>query len=244
MSTACLKSSMSKEPSSRRNFIRFSDARLHAESSTCMYSEHGFEALIRPDSGQVCQRLIVVSYWTPGSAQRHAAIGDLVHQLARRKVLIDRSVEAAGQVPVGALLDGLHELVGDAHRVVGVLVLDRGEVLRVEPHVEAGVAQRRRLLLLLGLAPDEVLDVGVVDVEHDHLRRAASAAAGLDRAGPGVGAAHEAHGARGDAALRQRLHRAADLREVDPGARAALEDDPLLAVPGRGSTPCRRRPRG
>ena len=38
-----------------------------------MYSEHGFDALIRPDSGQVCQRLIVVSYWTPGSAQRQAA---------------------------------------------------------------------------------------------------------------------------------------------------------------------------
>src|SRR5215207_2230862 len=38
-----------------------------------MYSEHGFDALIRPDSGHVCQRLIVVSYWTPGSAHRHAA---------------------------------------------------------------------------------------------------------------------------------------------------------------------------
>src|SRR2546430_13972678 len=38
-----------------------------------MYSEHGLEALIRPEVGQVCQRLIVVSYWTPGSAQRQAA---------------------------------------------------------------------------------------------------------------------------------------------------------------------------
>src|SRR5919201_6477423 len=38
-----------------------------------MYSEHGFEALIRPEFGEVCQRLIVVSYWTPGSAQRQAA---------------------------------------------------------------------------------------------------------------------------------------------------------------------------
>src|SRR4051812_22513153 len=38
-----------------------------------MYSEQGLDALIRPDSGQVCQRLMVVSYWTPGSAQRHAA---------------------------------------------------------------------------------------------------------------------------------------------------------------------------
>src|SRR4051794_27201289 len=73
MSTACRKSSTSNEPSSRRNRIRFSEARLQAESSTCMYSEQGLDALIRPDSGQVCQRLIVVSYWMPGSAQRQAA---------------------------------------------------------------------------------------------------------------------------------------------------------------------------
>ena len=38
-----------------------------------MYSEHGFEALMRPEFGDVCHWLIVVSYWTPGSAQRHAA---------------------------------------------------------------------------------------------------------------------------------------------------------------------------
>src|ERR687890_276371 len=73
MSIACSKASTSNEPSGRRNFMRFSDARLHAESSTCMYSEHGFDALMRPEFGDVCHWLIVVSYWTPGSAQRHAA---------------------------------------------------------------------------------------------------------------------------------------------------------------------------
>ncbi len=73
MSTACSNASTSNEPSARRNFMRFKEARLHALSSTCMYSEHGFDALIRPDTGQVCHSLIVVSYWTPGSAQRHAA---------------------------------------------------------------------------------------------------------------------------------------------------------------------------
>ena len=73
MSTACSKDATSKLPSGRRNFIRFSEARLQAESSTCMYSEHGLDALMRPDTGQVCHWLIVVSYWTPGSAQRHAA---------------------------------------------------------------------------------------------------------------------------------------------------------------------------
>ena len=44
-------------------------ARLQAVSSRNMYSEHGLEALMRPDSGQVCQSLMVVSNWMPGSAQ-------------------------------------------------------------------------------------------------------------------------------------------------------------------------------
>jgi hypothetical protein len=35
--------------------------------------QHGFDALIRPVFGHVCQALIVVSYWTPGSAHCHAA---------------------------------------------------------------------------------------------------------------------------------------------------------------------------
>src|SRR4051812_39322342 len=73
MSTTCSKRPMSNEPSGRRNFMRFSDARLQAESSTCMYSEHGLDALMRPEFGDVCHWLIVVSYWMPGSAQRHAA---------------------------------------------------------------------------------------------------------------------------------------------------------------------------
>src|SRR6187431_465517 len=73
MSTVWLKRSTSSVPSGRRNFIRLSDARLQAESSTCMYSLHGLDALMRPEFGDVCHWLIVVSYCTPGSAQRHAA---------------------------------------------------------------------------------------------------------------------------------------------------------------------------
>src|SRR5947199_5222798 len=72
-STACTNASTSSSPSSRRNFIRFRDARLHALSSIDMYSEHGFDALIRDVFGSVCQLLIVVSYCTPGSAHCQAA---------------------------------------------------------------------------------------------------------------------------------------------------------------------------
>src|SRR3954465_7637542 len=38
-----------------------------------MYSEHGLDALIREVFGSVCHLLIVVSYWTPGSADCQAA---------------------------------------------------------------------------------------------------------------------------------------------------------------------------
>ncbi len=70
--TACSKPATSNA-SSLRNEIRFKDARLHAVSSRNMYSEHGLDALIRPEFGQVCHSLIVVSYCTPGSALAQAA---------------------------------------------------------------------------------------------------------------------------------------------------------------------------
>src|SRR3712207_4532546 len=72
-STALTKFVESKVPSARMNFSRFSDARLHELLSRLMYSEHGFDALIRPVSRLVCQSLIVSSYWMPGSAHSHAA---------------------------------------------------------------------------------------------------------------------------------------------------------------------------
>src|SRR6187455_3019325 len=72
-STACSNCSTSSSPSSRRNLKRLIDARLQAESSIDMYSEHGFDALMRPVFGSVCHWLIVVSYWTPGSAHFSAA---------------------------------------------------------------------------------------------------------------------------------------------------------------------------
>src|SRR5471030_2134153 len=49
------------------------DARLQAVLSKNIYSEHGFDALMRPPSGQVCHSLMVVSNCTPGSAQAQAA---------------------------------------------------------------------------------------------------------------------------------------------------------------------------
>jgi len=61
-SATCWNFAASKVSSSLRNLSRFSEARLHEELSSDMYSEHGLEAVIRPVSGLVCQSLIVSSY--------------------------------------------------------------------------------------------------------------------------------------------------------------------------------------
>src|ERR671932_2767068 len=94
-STALTKFLASNVPSSLRNFMRLSDARLHELLSRLMYSEHGFEALIRPVSGLVCQSLIVSSYWMPGSAHSHAALVTLANSSRASTVSMTEPSERA-----------------------------------------------------------------------------------------------------------------------------------------------------
>src|SRR3954471_16428751 len=81
--------------SSRRNFSRFSDARLQDELSSDMYSEHGLDAVIRPVSGLVCQSLMVSSYCRPGSAHSHAATAILRHSWRASTVSMTSPVDRA-----------------------------------------------------------------------------------------------------------------------------------------------------
>src|SRR6476659_3465860 len=67
--------------SSLRNFSRLSDARLHEELSSDMYSEQGLDAVMRPVSGLVCQSLMVSSYCRPGSAHSQEAWAILRNRL-------------------------------------------------------------------------------------------------------------------------------------------------------------------
>jgi hypothetical protein len=60
---------MSKPPVGVTNFIRLRLARLQAELSRNMYSEQGFDALMRAVFLQVCHLLMVVSNCMPGSPQ-------------------------------------------------------------------------------------------------------------------------------------------------------------------------------
>ncbi len=138
---------------------------------------------------------------------------------------------AGGQVKGLAILDRAHELIGDPDRVVGVLVLDAGDVLAAEVHVEAAVAQDADLVLLARLGLDELLDIGVVHVEHDHLRGAPGGAARLDRSRRGIGAPHERDRPAGRPARGQQFLARADPGQVDAGAGAAFEDQALFPVP-------------
>src|SRR5207249_5676005 len=214
-------------------------AELHqvqrGEVARTVVNGHVFRARVRRvDSGRVRQRVPLVDRRVVLDARvgrLPRGLRDVAHQLLRVDRLDDAAVGARGQVPLGAGLDGLHERVADADRVVRILVLDRGPVGRVERHVVAGRLEDARLALLLGLAPDELFDVRVVDVEDHHLRRAPRLAARLDRAGGRIGAAHEGDGAGGVAALRELLLRGAEPRQVDAGAGAAAEDDPFAPDP-------------
>ena len=135
-----------------------------------------------------------------GVAALPGGFGDRVHEVAGL-VLLDRLAVFDRACSEGAIrLDRAHELVSNADRVVGVLEEDGAVGLGVgTAAVVAGLHEVPGLLLFLHLALDEVVDVGMVDIEDDHLGSAASLAAGLDDAGEGVEAAHEAERAGGSA---------------------------------------------
>src|SRR5882672_5781322 len=69
MRAAALKRSTSKTPSSLLNFIKFSEARLHAVLSRKRYSEHGFVEFCRSVPLHVCHLWMVESNCIPGSPQ-------------------------------------------------------------------------------------------------------------------------------------------------------------------------------
>ena len=125
-------------------------------------------------------------------------------------------------------LDGLHELVGDAHREVGVLEEDRRVGLAVEVGVVAPLLDEHpRLLLLLRLALDELHDVGVMHLERLHLRGTPRLAPALHHRGDLVVDPHERQRARGLATPRELLALAPQRGEVGAGARAELEEHRL-----------------
>src|SRR5690625_2415677 len=84
-STTLLNFSVSKVPSSFKNFNKFKEAKLQEELSKDMYSEHGLDAVIFPCSGVVCQSLIVSSYCSAGSAHSHEAWAKIARATRREE---------------------------------------------------------------------------------------------------------------------------------------------------------------
>ena len=164
-----------------------------------------------------------------GVAAGPGVFGDLAHEIAGG----EGGDGSAGFLDsfsgeVGVALDGGHELVIDAHGVVGVLEEDAGVGFGVRAGaVVSGGDQGVGLGLFLGLALDEVDDVGVIDVENDHLGGAAGFAAGFDDAGEGVKATHEGERAGGRAAAGEGLHASANGGEIGTGAGTPLEEHAL-----------------
>src|ERR1700691_6813310 len=84
-------------------------ARLQEELSRLRYSEHGLLAVIRADSGWVCQSLIVSSYCSPGSAHSQAACAILRNRFfastVSRTSPVRRASKAEGFASLTARMD-------------------------------------------------------------------------------------------------------------------------------------------
>src|SRR5256714_2691069 len=103
VSTPCRNASTSNCPFGPANFIRFSEDRLHAESSRNMYSEHGFDALMRDVFEHGFQSLTVLSNCMPGSPQTHADWAILRISSRALKVSITRLRSVTARVCHAAL---------------------------------------------------------------------------------------------------------------------------------------------
>ena len=196
-----------------------------------MYSEHGLDAVIRPVSGLVCQSLMVSSYCRPGSAHSQAAVAILVNSSRASTVSITSWVLRARSP--NSVPSSTARMNSSLTRTELLAFWYCTEVMSTPPRSMSKPASRSARILCSSraLVCDELLDVGVVDVEHDHLGRTTRGAAGLDGAGRGVGAAHEGDRAARRTAAGEQLLGRADPGEVEAGAGAALEDEALLLVP-------------
>ncbi len=158
-----------------------------------------------------------------GIAALPGGFGHFAHQIASAEFLHGLSVVHVAGPPIAVLFHGAHEVVGHAHRVVGVLEENGGIGLAVDRGVIALLDQHLGLALLLHFGLDEFLDVRVIHIQNHHLRGAARLSAALDYSGERVEALHEAHRARSDAASGKRLAAAAQGGKIRAGAGAPLE---------------------
>ena len=165
---------------------------------------------------------------------------DFFPEFGGLEALGDLAVGATDELPFAVGIDRVEERVGNAHRVVRVLSADGGVGLAVEVVVESQLELLSKLLLIIAenlealdergdldllahLPVDETLDIGVIEVEANHLGSATGGAAGLDGRSGAVADLEETHQAGALAAARKRLILTAALREIRARSRAVLE---------------------
>ena len=128
-----------------------------------------------------------------GVAAHMGPFGDQPHELARFEGVHHAVIRDRPGMPLTVIEHGPHEVVRHADTVVRVLEEHRRVGRAGKRPIIARVNQRPCLPLLLNLAVDEVDDVWMVDIEHDHFCGAAGLATGFDDSGERVVALHKRH---------------------------------------------------
>ena len=121
-----------------------------------------------------------------------------------------------------------HKLIGNPHRVVGVLEPD-GHIVQTRP--EPGRGQRPRFPFLLRFAPRELVNIRMIRVQTDHLRRPPGLPPRLDRPRRRVRPGHKRNRPRSHPAAGKQLHRPPHPRQIHPRTRTAPENPPLHPRP-------------
>ena len=124
---------------------------MHAELSRCMYSEHGFEPLMRPVLAAVCQRLMVVSNCMPGSAHSQVAWEIWRMRSRARTVLMTSPAVTARRCQSASSTTACMNSSVTRTELLAFWYWIEWLSRAVEVHVEAGVAQGAGLALLMAL---------------------------------------------------------------------------------------------
>ena len=135
----------------------------------------------------------------------------------------DRSIHPGECLPVTIFQDRFHKRIRDPHRVVRILTRYGPIGLAIEVGTVAGRNKRGHFLLLPHLPFNEVHDLGMIQIQTDHLRRSTGDPSRLGRTSSAVEHFQKAHQARGITPTREFFLASTDLREIGSGSRTVLE---------------------
>ncbi len=128
-----------------------------------------------------------------GIAAVPGGFGNFLQQVFGFVGVDDAAVHDGSRGKIGVAHYGYHEIVGYTDGVVGVLEEDGAVGIGVGMRSVVTLRyQGVRFRFFFGLALYEIDDIGMVDVQDDHLGGAAGFASGLDYSGEGVETFHEA----------------------------------------------------